>query len=151
MKQLYTIVIQFSPPRQSYLVHKAKLYLLAYIVFVVWKRKPQFNFSLPLITVLLGSQTIWETAELREESMIVNEFYEFITYGTYLRMVAIPAIYIGSEMNFHFIWYLWNELCVLNLKTLARRYKTHIEFCKYCMKWKFISDSFYHIFNSQKL
>ena len=21
-------------------------------------------------------------------------------------------IYIGSEMNFHFIWYLWNELCV---------------------------------------
>ena len=29
-------------------------------------------------------------------------------------------------------------------------YKTHNEFQKYRMKWKFISDSFYHIFNSLK-
>ena len=54
-------------------------------------------------------------------------------------------INIGSEMNFHFIRYLWNELCVLYPEPLARGYKTHNEFHKYCMKWKFISDSFYHM------
>ena len=29
-------------------------------------------------------------------------------------------------------------------------YKIHNEFHKYRMKWKFISDSFYHMLNSQK-
>ena len=33
---------------------------------------------------------------------------------------------------------------------LARGYKTHNGFHKYRMKWKFISDSFYHMLNSQK-
>ena len=50
----------------------------------------------------------------------------------------IDVIYIGSEMNF-IIRYLWND--VLYLRN---------EFHKYRMKWKFISDSFYHMLNSQK-
>ena len=33
---------------------------------------------------------------------------------------------------------------------LARGYKTHNEFHKYRMEWKLISDSFYHMLNSQK-
>ena len=33
---------------------------------------------------------------------------------------------------------------------LARGYKTHNEFHKYRIKWKFISDSFYHMFKSKK-
>ena len=31
------------------------------------------------------------------------------------------------------------------IKPLARGYKTHNEFHKYRMEWKFISDSFYHM------
>ena len=61
------------------------------------------------------------------------------------------VINIGSEMNFHSIRYLWNELCVFYIpEPLARGYKTHNEFHKFRMEWKFISDSFYHMFNSQK-
>ena len=41
-------------------------------------------------------------------------------------------------MNFHFIRCLWNELCVLYPRAFD-------EFHKYRMKWKFISDSFYHM------
>ena len=36
--------------------------------------------------------------------------------------------------------------CVFYIpEPLARGYKTHYEFNKYRMKWKFISDSFYHM------
>ena len=41
-------------------------------------------------------------------------------------------------------------VCFYIPEPLARRYKTHNEFHKYCMKWKFISDTFYHMLNSQK-
>ena len=41
-------------------------------------------------------------------------------------------------------------VCFYIPEPLARGYKTHNEFHKYRMKWKFISDSFYHMFNSQK-
>ena len=37
------------------------------------------------------------------------------------------------------------RVCVLYPEPLARGYKTHNEFHKYRMKWKFISDSFYHM------
>ena len=57
-------------------------------------------------------------------------------------------IYIGSEMIFHFIRYLWNELCFYIPKPLASGYKTRNKFHKYRMKWTFISDSFYHMLNS---
>ena len=50
------------------------------------------------------------------------------------------SIHIDLKWFFHFIQYLWNELCVLR----------HKEFQKYRMKWKLISDSFYHMLNSQK-
>ena len=40
------------------------------------------------------------------------------------------AIFIGSEMNFHFIRYLWNELCVL----YPRAFLTHDNSEKY--QWK---------------
>ena len=55
------------------------------------------------------------------------------------------VINIGYEMNFHFIQYLWNELSVLYPRAFGGGYKTHNEFHKYHMKWKFISDSFYHM------
>ena len=58
--------------------------------------------------------------------------------------------HIGFEMNFHSIRYLGNELCFYIPEPLARGYKTHDEFHKYRMKLKFISDSFYHMLNSQK-
>ena len=41
-------------------------------------------------------------------------------------------------------------VCFYIPEPLARGYKTHNEFHKYRMKWKFISDSFYHMLNSQK-
>ena len=41
-------------------------------------------------------------------------------------------------------------VCFYIPKPLARGYKTHNEFHKYRMKWKFISDSFNYILNSQK-
>ena len=37
------------------------------------------------------------------------------------------------------------RVCVSYPEPLARGYKTHNEFHKYRMKWKCISDSFYHI------
>ena len=68
-----------------------------------------------------------------------------------VHIVNLFRLNIGSEMNFHFIRYLWNELCVFISPSLWRGgYKTHNEFHKYRMKWKFISDSFYHMLNSQK-
>ena len=50
-------------------------------------------------------------------------------------------------MNFHFIRYLWNKLCVLYPEPLAMGYtsKTRNEFHRYLIKWKFISDSFYYM------
>ena len=56
-----------------------------------------------------------------------------------------------TEMNFHFIRYLWNGLWVLYPEPLARGYKTINEFHKYRMKWKFISDSFYHMIIPKKI
>ena len=54
-------------------------------------------------------------------------------------------------MNFHFIWYLWNELCVFISPSLWQGdIQTHKEFHKYRMKWKFISDFFYHMLNQKK-
>ena len=41
-------------------------------------------------------------------------------------------------------------VCSYIPEPLARGFKTHNEFHKYRMKWKFISDSFYHMLNSQK-
>ena len=41
-------------------------------------------------------------------------------------------------------------VCFYIPEPLARGYKTHHEFHKYRMKRKFISDSFYHMFNLQK-
>ena len=41
-------------------------------------------------------------------------------------------------------------VCFYIPEPLARGYKTHNEFHNYRMKWKFISDSFYHMLNSQK-
>ena len=41
-------------------------------------------------------------------------------------------------------------VCFYIPEPLARWYKTHNEFHKYRMKWKFISDSFYHMLKSQK-
>ena len=61
------------------------------------------------------------------------------------------GIYIGSEMNCHFIRYIWNEFCVFYIpEPLAKGYKTHNECHKYRMKWNFITDSFYHMFNPRK-
>ena len=41
-------------------------------------------------------------------------------------------------------------VCFYIPEPLARGYKTHNEFHKYRMKWKLISDSFYHMLNPQK-
>ena len=41
-------------------------------------------------------------------------------------------------------------VCFYILEPLARGYKTRNEFHKYRMKWKFISDSFYHKLNASK-
>ena len=41
-------------------------------------------------------------------------------------------------------------VCFYIPEPLGRGYKTHNEFHKYRMKWKFISDSFYHMLISQK-
>ena len=41
-------------------------------------------------------------------------------------------------------------VCFYIPEPLARGYKTHNEFHKYRKKWKFISDSFYHMLNSLK-
>ena len=41
-------------------------------------------------------------------------------------------------------------VCFYIPEPLARGYKIHNEFHQYRMKWKFISDSFYHMLNSQK-
>ena len=41
-------------------------------------------------------------------------------------------------------------LCFYIPELLAKGYKTHNECHKYRMKWKFITDSFYHMFNPQK-
>ena len=41
-------------------------------------------------------------------------------------------------------------VCFYIPEPFARGYKTHNEFHKYRMKWKFISDSFYHMLNPQK-
>ena len=41
-------------------------------------------------------------------------------------------------------------VCFYIPEPLASGYKTHNEFHKYRMKWKFISDSFYHMLNKQK-
>ena len=41
---------------------------------------------------------------------------------------------------------IYETSCVFYIpEPLAREYKTHNEFHKYRMKWKFISDSFYHM------
>ena len=39
-----------------------------------------------------------------------SEQAEWLTLVLFLHVTV--NTYIGSEMNFHFIWYLWNKLCV---------------------------------------
>ena len=67
----------------------------------------------------------------------------------------IDVIYIGSEMNFHFIWYLWNELCVLyprasgegipyEMKIYFRFFLSHVKLTKTQEKHSFIE--FYYQF-----
>ena len=73
-------------------------------------------------------------------------------------------------MNFHNIRYLWNNLCeyispsflwgaikhpgimntLWNENSKARCKITNISFHKYKMTWKYISDSYYHMYNIQK-
>ena len=50
---------------------------------------------------------------------------------------------IWNEFSFHTV--IMNKLCLLYPRGLARGYTTHNKFHKYRMKWKFISDSFYHM------
>ena len=58
----------------------------------------------------------------------------------------VTVIYrIWNEFSFHTV-FMKQVLCFYIPKPLARVYKTH-EFHKYCMKWKFIADSFYHMLN----
>ena len=48
-------------------------------------------------------------------SLFLNKKVENSCIGT-AKVNNIDVIYIGSEINFHFIRYLWNELCVLYIK-----------------------------------
>ena len=62
----------------------------------------------------------------------------------------ISSIYrIWNEFSFHTVL-MKRVVCFYIAEPLAREYKTHNEFHKYRMKWKFISDSFYHLLNSQE-
>ena len=54
-------------------------------------------------------------------------------------------------MNFHFTVFMKQVVCFISPKPLARGYKTHNKFHKYHMKWKFISDSFYHMIIQKKI
>ena len=56
---------------------------------------------------------------------------------------------IWNEFSFHTV-FMKRVVCFYIPGPLARGYKTHNEFHKYRMKWKFISHSFYHMLNSQK-
>ena len=56
---------------------------------------------------------------------------------------------IWNEFSFHTV-FMKRVVCFCIPEPLARGYKTHNEFHKYRMKWKFISYSFYHMLNSQK-
>ena len=52
--------------------------------------------------------------DTRENIYIYNYmYYIFITRFSVYGVKYDFCINIGSEMNFHFIRYLWNELCVL--------------------------------------
>ena len=72
----------------------------------------------------------------------------------------IISILINLQSNTD-VYRIWNEfsfytafmkrvVCFYIPEPLARGFKTYNEFHKYRMKWKFISDSFYHMLNSQK-
>ena len=62
----------------------------------------------------------------------------------------LPRKYrIWNEFSFHTV-FMKRVVCFYIPEPLARGYKTHNEFHKYRMKWKFISDSIYHMLNSQK-
>ena len=76
--------------------------------------------------------------------------FEVVTLFTFLSE-WFAGIYIGSEMNFIFhTVFMKRVLCFYIPEPLAKGYKTHNECHKYRMKWKFITDSFYHMFNPQK-
>ena len=73
-----------------------------------------------------------------------------LSWRANLRLVKELNIYrIWNEFSFHTV-FMKRVVCFYIPEPLARGYKTHNEFHKYRMKWKFISDSFYHMLNSQK-
>ena len=63
------------------------------------------------------------------------------------------CVILGAEMNFHFIRFLWNELCVLYPREFDKGLQCikHIEFYKYRMKWEFMSYSLYHMIIPKKI
>ena len=74
---------------------------------------------------------------------------------------SICAIHVFVWIVCRHIYRIWNEfsfhtvsmkrvLCFYIPEPLAKGYKTHNKCHKYRMKWKFITDSFYHMFNPQK-
>ena len=73
-----------------------------------------------------------------------------IYWCTFGCCVFIAREYI-QDLKWMFISYgIYETSCVFYIPDpLARGYKIRNEFHKYHMKWKFMSDSFYHMLNSQ--
>ena len=63
------------------------------------------------------------------------------------RLLSVYRIW--NEFSFHTV-FMKRVLCFYIPEPLAKGYKTHKECHKYRMKLKFITDSFYHMFNPQK-
>ena len=57
---------------------------------------------------------------------------------------------IWNEFSFHML-FMKRVVCFYIPEPLVRGYKTHKEFHKYSMKWKFFSDSFYHMLKFTKM
>ena len=81
-----------------------------------------------------------------------------LTWGTFYNMLSDGDFKSSSQCNKYRIWnefsfhtvFMKRVVCFYISEPLARGYKTHNEFHKYRMKWKFISDSLYYMLNSQK-
>ena len=79
-------------------------------------------------------------------------FSNGLNFETILQMRCCRLIHIyriWNEFSFHTV-FMKRVVCFYIPEPLARGLKTHNEFHNYRIKWKFISDSFYHMSNLQK-